>query len=141
MLRRDFIMVQIEELGKVIARIISLRHADTARKNPQLVQVVYDSLKTDRAFLLNASVEEVREFLNGMDMAGLQRMEIAARLLMEESYLVAEQQREMRLKAMEMLTHVQLHDTAFSLERAQWLDELDRLTAKEVCQTHADNAD
>lgn len=32
MLKRDFIMVQIEELGKVIAQIIFNRNANAARK-------------------------------------------------------------------------------------------------------------
>ena len=46
MLKRDFIMVQIEELGKVIAQIIFNRNSnDGARKNPELIQSVYTSLK------------------------------------------------------------------------------------------------
>ena len=45
MLKRDFIMVQIEELGKVIAQIIFNRNSnDGARKNPELIQSVYTSL-------------------------------------------------------------------------------------------------
>ena len=42
MLKRDFIMVQIEELGKVIAQIIFNRNANAARKNPELIQTVYN---------------------------------------------------------------------------------------------------
>ena len=46
MLKRDFIMVQIEELGKVIAQIIFNRNSnDGARKNPELIQSVYTFLK------------------------------------------------------------------------------------------------
>lgn len=52
MLKRDFIMVQIEELGKVIALIIFNRNSnDGARKNPELIQSVYTSLKLDNEFL------------------------------------------------------------------------------------------
>ena len=44
MLKRDFIMVQIEELGKVIAQIIFNRNSnDGARKNPELIQSVFTS--------------------------------------------------------------------------------------------------
>ena len=54
MLKRDFIMVQIEELGKVIAQIIFNRNSnDGARKNPELIQSVYTFLKLDNDFLLN----------------------------------------------------------------------------------------
>lgn len=52
MLKRDFIMVQIEELGKVIAQIIFNRNANAARKNPELIQTVYSSLKLDQDFLM-----------------------------------------------------------------------------------------
>ena len=56
MLKRDFIMVQIEELGKVIAQIIFNRNSnDGARKNPELIQSVYTSLKLDNDFLLNTT--------------------------------------------------------------------------------------
>ena len=57
MLKRDFIMVQIEELGKVIAQIIFNRNSnDGARKNPELIQSVYTSLKLDNDFLLNTPI-------------------------------------------------------------------------------------
>ena len=57
MLKRDFIMVQIEELGKVIAQIIFNRNSnDGARKNPELIQSVYTFLKLDNDFLLNTPI-------------------------------------------------------------------------------------
>ena len=64
MLKRDFIMVQIEELGKVIAQIIFNRNSnDGARKNPELIQSVYTSLKLDNDFLLNTPIEGIRTYL------------------------------------------------------------------------------
>ena len=51
-------MVQIEELGKVIAQIIFNRNSnDGARKNPELIQSVYTSLKLDNDFLLNTPID------------------------------------------------------------------------------------
>lgn len=119
-------MVQIEELGKVIAQIIRQRHTDAARRNPVLIQTVHDSLKTSTAYLLDASIDEMLEYLNGTDMAGLQRMEIAAKLLLEESYLYAEKQEERQLKAKAMLEYIQTHDTTFSLERMDLLKEIEQ---------------
>jgi Tfp pilus assembly ATPase PilU len=126
MLKRDFIMVQIEELGKVIAQIIEQRNANATRKIPQMIQVVYDSLKIDRDFLLNGEPHDIRQFLDGEDGAGLQRLEIAVKTLLEEARLDTENAREMRSKAKELLEYIQARDTTFSLERIQLLDELKR---------------
>jgi len=93
MLKRDFIMVQIEELGKVIAQIIFNRNSnDGARKNPELIQSVYTSLKLDNDFLLNTPIDGIRTYLDGDDSCGLQRMELAAKTLLEESFLLPEAQ-------------------------------------------------
>ena len=74
MLKRDFIMVQIEELGKVIAQIIFNRNSnDGARKNPELIQSVYTSLKLDNDFLLNTPIDGIRTYLDGDDSCGLCR--------------------------------------------------------------------
>ena len=66
-------MVQIEELGKVIAQIIFNRNSnDGARKNPELIQSVYTSLKLDNDFLLNTPIDGIRTYLDGDDSCGLQ---------------------------------------------------------------------
>jgi Tfp pilus assembly ATPase PilU len=127
MLKRDFIMVQIEELGKVIAQIIGLRNENATRKIPQLVQVVYDSLKIDRDFLLSGEPHDIRQFLDGEDGAGLQRLEIAVKALLEEAYVDTDNAKAIRSKAKELLEYIQARDTTFSLERIQLLDELKRL--------------
>lgn len=126
MLRKDFIMVQIEELGKVIAQIISQRNTNAARKNPALIQSVYTSLKTSSEELLNTPIEEIISQLNGEDMAGLQRMEIAAKLLIEDSYEHPESCHRMLIKAKEMLTYIQAHDQTFSLERISLLESIEQ---------------
>ncbi|MDR3141726.1 MAG: hypothetical protein LBU37_08390 [Tannerellaceae bacterium] len=124
MLRRDFIMVQLEELGKAIAQIIELRNANDTRKILQMVQVVYDSLKIDRNFLLNGEPHDIRRFLDGEDDAGLQRLEIAVKALLEEACADTDNAKKMRSKAKELLEYIQARDTTFSLERLQLLDEI-----------------
>jgi len=125
MLRRDLIMVQIEELGKIIAQIISQRNNNAARKIPEMIQSVYNSLKLDKTYLLTHTAEEITQALNGEDMAGLQRMELAAKLLFEDSFHDSADQHTMRIKAKEMLTYIQANDTTFSLERIQLLEEIE----------------
>jgi hypothetical protein len=51
-------------------------------------------------------------------------MDIAAKLLIEEAFLHPENQTALRLKAKEVLEYIQQHDTTFSLERIQLLEEL-----------------
>lgn len=122
MLKRDFIMVQIEELGKVIAQIIFNRNANAARKNPALIQTVYSSLKLDPDDLMNASPTDLIGSLDNGDGGGVQRLEIAIKALIEESYLQPEKQEEMLLRAKELLEYLQTHDNTFSFERVDLLD-------------------
>ena len=117
MLKRDFIMVQIEELGKVIAQIIFNRNANAARKNPELIQTVYSSLKLDQDFLMTTSPEEILRSLDNEDNGGVLRLEIAIKTLIEDSYLQPENQPQILLRAKELLEYLQVHDSTFSLER------------------------
>ena len=119
MLKRDFIMVQIEELGKVIAQIIFNRNSNEgARKNTELIQSVYTFLKLDNDFLLNTPIDGIRTYLDGDDSCGLQRMELASKTLLEESFLLPEAQ------GKKLLEYIQRNDTTFSLERVALLEEI-----------------
>lgn len=125
MLKRDFIMVQIEELGKVIAQIIFNRNANAARKNPELIQTVYSSLKLDQDFLMTTSPEEILCSLDNEDNGGVLRLEIAIKTLIEDSYLQPENQPQILLRAKELLEYLQAHDSTFSLERVNLLNEIE----------------
>ena len=125
MLKRDFIMVQIEELGKVIAQIIFNRNANAARKNPELIQTVYSSLKLDQDFLMTTPPEEILRSLDNEDNGGILRLEIAIKTLIEDSYLQPENQPQILLQAKELLEYLQAHDSTFSLERVNLLNEIE----------------
>lgn len=124
MLKRDFIMVQIEELGKVIAQIIFNRNANAARKNPELIQTVYSSLKLNPDDLMSAPPADLIRSLDNGDGGGVQRLEIAIKALIEESYLQPEKQEEMLRRAKELLEYLQTHDNTFSFERVDLLDAI-----------------
>lgn len=125
MLKRDFIMVQIEELAKVVLQIITNRNTGATRKIPDMVQSVYTSLKLDRETLLSSSPEDLIARLNQDDEGGIQRLEIAIKTLIEESYLYPDQQKEILLKAKELLLYIQMHDNTFSLERVALLQDIE----------------
>ena len=125
MLKRDFIMVQIDELGKVIAQIIFNRNANAARKNPELIQTVYSSLKLDQDFLMTTSPEEILRSLDNEDNGGVLRLEIAIKTLIEDSYLQPENQPQILQRAKELLEYLQAHDSTFSLERVNLLNEIE----------------
>jgi hypothetical protein len=118
-------MVQIEELGKVIARIVAHRDSGAARHIPQQLQVVYDSLKLDNNFLLTAWPEDIRTHLDSEDSGGILRMGIAIKVLIEESFLyTGEERRKRLLRAKELLEYLQQTDTTFSFERINQLNEI-----------------
>ncbi|NDV54983.1 hypothetical protein D0T51_04465 [Parabacteroides sp. 52] len=126
MLRRDFIMVQIEELGKIIAQLIAQRNNNAARHIPVQIQTVYDSLKLDKEFLLTAAPQDIRNFLDQEDSGGTLRMEIAIKGLIEESFYVEPAERKkLLLRAKELLEYLQATDHTFSFERINQLNEIE----------------
>lgn len=125
MLKRDFIMVQIEELGKAIAQIITNRNTNAADGNPALLTSAFHTLKIEPDELLSHSPEEICRLLDGDDGCGLKRMELAAKLLVEETYVVTPgMEGVFRAKAKELLQYVQANDHTFSIERMQLLASL-----------------
>lgn len=130
MLKRDFIMVQIEELSKVILQIITNRNANATRRIPELIQTVYSSLKLDRPTLMDVPPEELIQRLDNDDNGGISRLEIAVKALIEESYLYPAEEQEMLQRATTLLEYIQMHDNTFSLERVALLDELKQRISK-----------
>ena len=129
MLKRDFIMVQIEEIGKMVVQLVLNRNDgnDGNDGNPaqseDVLATIYKSLQTTTDFLLTHSPAEIREQLNLDDGCGLERAELAAKTLIEESYR-REDPLPLRRKARELIEFVQANDNTFSLERMQLLQEL-----------------
>ena len=126
MLKRDFILVQIEELTKVVLQIIMNRNTNAARHTPELIQTIYSSLKLDRPTLMTVQPEELIRQLDSDDNGGIPRLEIAFKTLIEESYLYPDEEQAMLQKAKTLLEYIQTHDNTFSLERVNMLDELER---------------
>ena len=109
----------------MIAQIIFNRNANAARKNPELIQTVYSSLKLDQDFLMTTSPEEILRSLDNEDNGGVLRLEIAIKTLIEDSYLQPENQPQILLRAKELLEYLQAHDSTFSLERVNLLNEIE----------------
>ncbi len=120
-------MVQIEELSKVVLQLIGLRNANAARKIPELIQTVYSSLRLSSEQLMTASPGDLRQLLNQDDGGGILRLEIAAKTLMEESFLYPDRQRAMLIRARELFVYLQQTDVTFSLERIGLIAEIDQL--------------
>lgn len=118
-------MVQIEEIGKAIAQLVFNRNSGNGPdKNPEIIGQSFRSLKTDTAFLLNHEPDDIELALDGEDGCGLERMELAAKLLIEESYL-SSVPLPLLNKAQELLYYLQIHDSAFSLERMMLLQDIE----------------
>ena len=119
-------MVQIEELGKMIAQVIFNRNNNAAGKNPELIQTVYENLKLTPDFLMTAAPDDILRFLDNEEKSGMLRLEIAIKALIESSYLQPKNQPDMLVRAKELLEYLQAHDTTFSLERVNLLNEIEQ---------------
>lgn len=127
MLRRDLIMVLAEELGKAVTQLQKYRDSDDLDGGFPLIQKAYDSLHTNKAFLMEHSMDEIRSTFDEIDMEGLSRMELAAKVLYEESFHDPEEQDGMRQKVKEMLEYIQNNDSVYSIERIQLIGEIEAL--------------
>ncbi len=125
MLKRDFIMVQIEEIGKAIALLFfNRKEGKGADENPTILSNAYLALKIDSPFLLQHTPQEIVEVLNQDDGCGMQRLELAAKLLLEESYL-STFPLPLLEKAQELFYYLQIHDSTYSLERVKLLQDIE----------------
>lgn len=129
MLRRDFIMAQIEELAKVIVQLIGLRSTDNPARQNNMIAEIYSSLKTDRNYLLQADPEAIYAAMDEGGHSGILRMEIAAKAMIEDSFVCADEKKHLLLKSKQMLEYIQQHDHTFSIERIDLLNEIERLLA------------
>ena len=127
MLKRDFIMVQIEELGKVLTQLFDIRHDSNDGKSASLIDTLYTSLKIDRHQALTMDLETLRIKLDQGDHAGLQRMELIAKTMLEESFHNSIEVRALLTKAKDILTYIQKSDQTFSLERVELIDFISNL--------------
>jgi len=127
MLKRDLIMVQIEELSKMIAQVIFNRNNNAAGKNPELIQTVYENLKLTSDFLMTTAPDDILRFLDNEEKSGVLRLEIAIKTLIEDSYQQPKNQPDMLVRAKELLEYLQAHDTTFSLERVNLMNEIEKL--------------
>lgn len=125
MLKRDLIMVQIEELGKMVAQVIFNRNNNAAAKNPELIQTVFENLKLDQDFLMTTAPDDILRFLDNEEKSGILRLEIAIKTLIESSYQQPKNQQDILRRAKELLEYLQTHDTTFSLERVNLLNEIE----------------
>lgn len=118
-------MVQIEELGKMIAQVVFNRNNNAADKNPALIQDVYDNLKLDQGYLMTTAPDDILRFLDNEDKGGILRLEVATKTLIEESYLQPDKAQQILIRAKELLEYLQTHDNTFSLERVNLLNDIE----------------
>ncbi len=120
-------MVQIEELGKVLAQLFDIRHDSNDGNSASLIDTLYTSLKIDKHQALTMDLETLRIKLDQGDHAGLQRMELIAKTMLEESFHNNIEARALLTKAKEILTYIQKSDQTFSLERVELIDFISNL--------------
>lgn len=129
MLKRDFIMAQIEEITKVILRLIQLRTTDNPARQATLISEAYSGMKIDRNYLLQTDPEAICTAFDEGNRSGIQRMEMAVKIMIEDSYANPEEKKHLLRKAKQMLEYIEANDNTFSLERIDTLNEIKNLLA------------
>lgn len=128
MLKRDFIMVQIEELAKVIVQLVTNRNTGNgAARATEALKQVFNSLDTDPETLLSETPETTCRRMDEGGRSGLMRMEIAAKALIETSYVQPQDKTRLLARAKELLLYVQAHDNTFSIDRMETIGLIDHL--------------
>lgn len=120
-------MAQVEELAKKILQLINLRTMDNPSQQAALINEIYRSLKVNRDYLLQTDPETICKMMDEGGHSGLQRMEIAAKAMIEDSFMNPGEKGHLLRKAQQMLGYIQQHDTTFSLERVDVLNEIHKL--------------
>lgn len=75
---------------------------------------------------MTTSLDDLLHLLDRDDYGGFFRMELAARNLMEESFLQPNEHRALLKRAKELLVFIQQHDNTYSIGRAMLLDEIEK---------------
>ena len=101
-------------------------YLNAAGKNPELIQTVFENLKLDQDFLMTTAPDDILRFLDNEEKSGILRLEIAIKTLIESSYLQPKDQPAMLRRAKELLEYLQTHDTTFSLERVNLMNEIEK---------------
>ena len=76
---------------------------------------------------MTTAPDDILRFLDNEEKSGVLRLEIAIKALIESSYLQPKNQPDMLVRAKELLEYLQAHDTTFSLERVNLMNEIEKL--------------
>lgn len=75
---------------------------------------------------MTTAPDDILRFLDSEEKSGILRLEIAIKTLIESSYLQPKNQPDILRRAKELLEYLQTHDTTFSLERVNLLNEIEK---------------
>ena len=75
---------------------------------------------------MTTAPDDILRFLDNEEKSGILRLEIAIKTLIESSYLQPKDQPAMLRRAKELLEYLQTHDTTFSLERVNLMNEIEK---------------
>lgn len=126
MLKKDLIMIQFKELGKMVTQMVFNRENHAEYKNRDLIQTIYQTLHLTQGALMTSSLEDLLRLLDREDNGGFFRMELAARNLMEESFIQPKERTALLKRSKEILVYIQQHDKTYSIGRVMLLNEIEK---------------
>lgn len=126
MFQKDYILRIIEELAKLLARVLGLIKNNDFEPAENLLEKAYELLKLDRSWK-DKSIPEIIKHLNSMESSFGQMEAIADILRTEGDFYFAQERPEAEqywLKALAIYEYIEKSDKVFSFERNNKLNDL-----------------
>ncbi len=122
MFKSDFLLKQLEDLAKLIARMASLRKELELEKAEKLLQEAYSSLNLEETKVLGM---DLTQEMGDDPKTAFFRLELIADLLVESYYMHGNSVLYLE-KAKSLLNFIQENSSTFSIEIIQKLEEIER---------------
>jgi len=132
--KRDYLMRQVEQLGQVLAvmlsRLLGIKQAGSASLSIEDINSIYrDELDITLELIINTPREEIIEFLNSRIEFINKHLEKIAEILTETAGLLEQgnqpdQARDLREKCIFIYEHLQENSGEYSLDRVMKISQL-----------------
>jgi len=126
MIKQDYLLKQIEELGKVLSELTSLRKHGNAARKYEIIEQSCEIFGLDKNKILSFNSLETIEYLKSKGIYDFNLVELIAGIVFEESFMrTNSKEKNNKLQdAYELLVFVDKNSKCFSFERQIKMDEI-----------------
>ncbi len=126
MIQQDYLLKQIEELGKVISELISMRQEGSPDRKIEIIDKCYEMIGLNKNELISNSTDEIINYLNKKEIQNLEILESIANIMYEESFMIKNKKDKQTQieKTYKLISYVDKNSNCFSFQRQQKLNEV-----------------